>query len=265
MDYSDTRGCVDLIAKSGPDVFAVRILSNVDALREESVAEFVRVAAAVGATPVIVGERTKRDALRDGVVYRRYGVSVVTPGTLEQVLDGDLPVFEEFKGKRVVYFNPEALRSARESLGLSQNDLAREVGTTKDTIYRYERGFPASEATAEKIARLLGRRVFAPVDLGFKGELRCSNVFEFRRAPWDLFVAVHKTLALSRTRGVVKRKVEILRRGRGVVHDYYAVIVSSGSKAPEDVPAITEEELRAVARPEDLVKLVRDELDEVEG
>ena len=160
VDYSDTRGCVDFIAKSPLDVFAVRVLSNVDALRDESVAEFVRLAVAVAATPIIVGERTKRDALHNDVVYRRYGVSVVTPDTLDQILEGDLPVSEEFKGRRVVYLNPEALRRVRESLGLSQNDLAREVGTTKDSIYRYERGFPASEATARKIVKVLGADVF---------------------------------------------------------------------------------------------------------
>ena len=265
VDYSDTRGCVDFIAKSSSRVFAVRVLSNVDALREESVAEFVRLAAAVGATPLIVGERTKRDVLSDDVVYRRYGVSVVTPATLERILDGDIPVLEEFRGRRVVYFDPEALRRARESLGLSQNDLAREIGTTKDSVYRYERGFPASEATARKIVGVLGSQVLAPVDIGFKGRVERCSVFEFRRAPWDVFVSVRQSLALSRARGVIKRKIEILRRGSGVIHDYYAVVVKSESKAPENVPVLTEEDLRSAERPEELVKKVRDELDEIEG
>jgi len=265
VDYSDTRGCVDFIAKSPLDVFAVRVLSNVDALRDESVAEFVRLAVAVAATPIIVGERTKRDALHNDVVYRRYGVSVVTPDTLDQILEGDLPVSEEFKGRRVVYLNPEALRRVRESLGLSQNDLAREVGTTKDSIYRYERGFPASEATARKIVKILRADVFTPVDIGFKGDIEHRNVFEFRRAPWDLFVAVRRTLALSHTRGLIKRKIEILRRGKGVIHDYYAVVVKTESRAPDNVPAITEDELRSASRPEELIRLVRDEVDEIEG
>lgn len=264
VDYSDVKGCVDLVAKSDSNVFVVRILSNVDALRDESVAEFVRLAVAVGATPIIVGERTKRDVLRDGVVYRRYGVSVVTPHTLERILDGDFPVFEEFKGKRIVYLNPDALRRAREALGLSQNDLAREVGTTKDSIYRYERGFPASEATAKKIVKVLGADVLAPVDIGFKGEVKRSPIFEFKRAPWDLFVAVRRSLALSHARGLIRRKIEILRRGSGVVHDYYAVVVTSEFKAPENVPVVTEEDLEDLKRPEELVKKVRDELDELQ-
>gem|GEM_PF-4305963 len=38
-DYSDVRGCVDFVAVRGDEKYVVRVLSNVDALREESVEE----------------------------------------------------------------------------------------------------------------------------------------------------------------------------------------------------------------------------------
>ncbi len=262
VDYTDVRGCVDLVARSEDHVFVVRVLSNVDALREESVEEFVRLAAAVSGTPIIVGERTKRSSLENGVVYRRYGVSVVTPQTLESILDGELPIYEEFKGKRVVYLDPVALRSARESLGLSQNDLAREVGTTKDSIYRYEHGFPASEKTAHRLVRILGKDIISSVNIDFRGDVQRSEFFEFRRAPWDLFISIHHSLAISKARGVLQRKIEILRRGRGVVHDYYAVMSPIDEEIP-GVPTITPEDLREARSPKDIVKKVRDEFEDL--
>ncbi len=264
VDYSDVKGCVDLVARLGDEIYVVRVLSNVDALREESVREFVRLAAVLGGTPIIIGERTKRGVLEDGIVYRRYGVSVVTVSTLRSIIEGNLPVYEEFKGKRVVYFDPSALRSAREALGLSQNDLAREVGTTKDSIYRYERGFPASEKTARRIARVLGKEIFAGVDISYRGKVAASELVEFRRAPWDLFVAVKRSVAITRARGILRRKIEVLKRGKDVVHDYYAVLTTSGERIP-DVPTITEEDLLEVKRPEDIVRKVRDELEDLEG
>lgn len=265
VDYTDVKGCVDFVAKSDSNVFVIRVLSNVDALREESVREFVRLAAAVHGTPLIVGERTKKGSLEDGVVYRRYGVSVVTPATLERILDGELPVFEEFKGKRVVYFDSGMFRAAREAAGLSQSELAVEVGTTKDSIYRYEHGFPASESTARKIIKVLGRDVISPVDLGYKGYVRSESIMEFRRAPWDVFVSVRESLALSRARGILQRKINVLRRGAGVAHDLYAVIAREDTHVPKDVPVVTEEELAEVKKPDEIVKKVRDELDELEG
>ena len=262
VDYTDVKGCVDLVARSEGHVFVVRVLSNVDALREESVEEFVRLAAAVSGTPIIVGERTKRGPLEDGVVYRRYGVSVVTLQTLEYILDGELPIYEEFKGKRVVYLDPVALRSARESLGLSQNDLAREVGTTKESIYRYEHGFPASEKTARRLVRILGKDIISSVNIDFRGDVRRSEFFEFRRAPWDLFISIRQSLAISKARGILQRKIEILRRGMGVVHDYYAVMSPTDEEIP-GVPTITQEDLHEARSPKDIVRKVRDEFEDL--
>ncbi len=264
VDYSDVKGCVDLVARSDETVFVVRVLSNVDALREDSVREFVRLAVAVSGTPIIVGEKTKRGPLEDGVVYRRYGVSVVTPRTLESILEGDLPIYEEFKGKRVVYLDPVALRSARESLGLSQNELAREVGTTKDSIYRYEHGFPASEQTAQRLVRILGKGIISSVDIGVRGGVKKSEVFEFRRAPWDIFISIRQSLAVSRARGILQRKIEVLRRGKGIVHDYYAIMSETGEEIP-GVPTITPEDIREAKSPREIVRKVRDEFEELQG
>ncbi len=264
-DYSDVRGCVDFVAVKDDKKYVVRVLSNVDALREGSVEEFVRLASLLEATPVIVGERTKRDALRDGVVYRRYSVPVVTAATLEGILDGDVPTSEVYNGRVLIYFDSEALRAARQSKGLSQNELAQRIGTTKDSVYRYEHGYPALEPVARRIVSILGPEVLAPVRLfESREDNQSKGVFAFRRAPWDIFVAGAKRVALSAARGVVKRKVELLQRGRGVVHDYYAMIVTSSFRASVSnlrVPTISEEELRELKKPKDIVRRVEEEFE----
>jgi len=257
---------VDFVAVSKHSRFVVRVLSNVDALREESVEEFLRLADLLSATPIIVGERTKRDVLRDGLIYRRYGVPVVTASTLERILDGDYPKSEVYNGRVLVYFNSAAFKAARRALGLSQNDLATRVGATKDSIYRYEHGYPALEPVAKKIAAILGEDVLSPVSL-YERKMQkqaelVTGVFQFRRAPWDIFVASAKRVALSAARGVVRRKVELLRRGKGVVHDYYAVVVSASARVsvPDDVPTIREDEIRE-AKPKEILRRVEEELE----
>jgi len=266
-NYSDVRGCVDFVAVRDGNGYVVRVLSNVDALREESVEEFVRLADLLGAIPIIVGERTKRDTLKDGIIYRRYGVPVVTSSTLARIIDGDIPSSEVYNGRVLVYFNPDSFRAARQSLGLSQNDLAQRIGTTKDSIYRYEHGYPALEPVARRIVSVLGADVLAPVRLYDSSNRRehGNGVFQFRRAPWDIFVAGAKRVALSAARGVVKRKVELLQRGEGVVHDYYAMIVASRVRISFSgnvrVPVLSEEELRELKRPRDIVKRLEEEFE----
>ena len=263
-NYSDVRGCMDFVAVKDGEKYVVRVLSNVDALREESVEEFVRLAELLGATPIIVGERTKRDLLQDGVIYRRYGVPVVTKSTISEILDGTIPTSEVYNGRTLVYFNPDSFRAARQSLGLSQNDLAQRIGTTKDSIYRYEHGYPALEPVARRIVSILGADVLAPVRL-FDGQKSKKGVFPFRRAPWDIFVAGAKRVALSAARGVVRRKVELLQRGKGVVHDYYAMIVTSQTRITISenvkVPTLLEAELKELKKPKDIVKRVEEEFE----
>ncbi len=256
---------MDFVAVNDDEKYVVRVLSNVDALREESVEEFVRLAGLLGATPIIVGERTKRDSLQDDVIYRRYGVPVVTVATLARILDGDVPTSEVYNGRMLVYFDPDALRTARQSKGLSQNDLAQRIGTTKDSVYRYEHGYPALEPVARRIVSILGDDVLAPVRLfESAGSNQSKGVFSFRRAPWDIFVAGAKRVALSAARGVVRRKLELLQRGKGVVHDYYAMIVMSGirvSVSDLHVPTISEEELQELKKPKDIVRRVEEEFE----
>ncbi len=290
-NYADVRGCVDIVAVRGDSRYAVRVLSNVDALREESVLEFLRVADALSAVPLVVGERTKRDRLRDDLLYRRYGAPVVTVRTLERILDGDIPSKEVYNGRILVYFDPAALRDARIRLGMSQHDLAKEVGTTKESIYRYEHGYPATEPIARKIVDILGDGVLSRAHLLTRGapssparpgerslieSPRTSpdsdHIYRFRRAPWDLFAVgvaagARVSVALSEARGIVRRKVEILRRGDGIVHDYFAVIVSSSSHGARGKASSERSRLSSVLRdlPESVPLLDRSELDDVRG
>ena len=78
VSYADTKSCVDLIARRGDELLLIRVLGNIDALREESAKEFLRLAAVLRAHPIIVGAHSKRGPLERGVVYRRYSIPAVS-------------------------------------------------------------------------------------------------------------------------------------------------------------------------------------------
>ena len=270
VDYSDTKGCVDVVAR-GQKVLVVRVVSNVDGLRDESVAELVKTAVALGGAPVVVGERTKRGELEDDVVYRRYGVPVVSVNTFEELVRGNMPFVEEYKGRKIMFVDGEKMRNKREKKELSMSELARATSTTKETIYRCEHGFPAMESTVRRIEEVLGK-VRAPVRLfdehvhvDYREEskwtalsVKDAHVFVFTRTPWDA-VFEKGVVALSEAKGNVRRKEELLVRGKGVVSGTVALVAER--KIQASIPVLYQEEIREMECVKEILKRVR-ELDE---
>ncbi len=273
VSYTDAKGCVDFVARRGDDLILVRVLGNVDALREDSAHEFVRLAAVLRAYPVIVGTHTKRGPLEDGVIYWRYGIPVMTIETFSSALSGEYPLAEEFRGRRIVFVDPAELRRRREELGLTLHQLADLVGTTKESIYRYERGQPLQEAVALRLEKVLKTKLRIGINPfrvpeeketpseRFPALSRYFRLSVFRRTPWDAVAG--RTLILSEFRGNVYRRAELLRRGKSIVASYVALYAERGERERvAGVPVLTREDLESVDSKKDVLRLLREKDEE---
>ncbi len=273
VSYTDAKSCVDFVARRGEDLILVRVLGNVDAMREESAREFVRLAAVLRAYPVVVGTHTKRGPLEDGVVYWRYGIPVMTVETFASALAGDYPLTEEFRGKRIVLIDSAELRRRREEMGLTLHQLADLVGTTKESIYRYERGQPLQESVALRLEKVLNVKLRVGINPFHVPEEREANsgkfpmlsryfrVSVFRRTPWDAVAG--RTLILSEFRGNVYRRAELLRRGKSVVAPYVALYAERGDRERvAGVPVLTREDLESAGSKKDVLRLLREKDEE---
>ena len=78
--------CFDLVARRDETLFLVKVLANIDSLTKEDAISLQLVAHFFNATPLIVGRTTRRGELDSGVVYKRYGVSTITPTSLNRVV-----------------------------------------------------------------------------------------------------------------------------------------------------------------------------------
>lgn len=268
VSYADTKSCVDLIARRGDELLLIRVLGNIDALREESAKEFLRLAAVLRACPIIVGTHSKRGPLGRGVMYRRYSIPAVSLETFEAMVRGDLPEVEEYRGRRLVRINARALRKRRMELGYTLHQLADVVGTTKESIYRYERGQPLQESMAIRLERVLNVKLRVPVNpLGipplresgggeerFEPLRRVLDLQVFERTPWDALSG--RTLMISEMQGNVYRRAELLKRGRYVVARYVALYGKEGREKVGGVPVITPSDLETVESRKDLFRLI---------
>ena len=135
-------GCFDLVAKKNALLLLVKVLENIDSLREEQAFELRKLAQMLSGLPLVIGHRIRNNAdIEDGVVYSRYEIPAISMLTLRNLLVHHLPpLIFAHRGGFKVKFDGELLREKRLERNLSMSDLAQGVGVSKRTIYEYERG-----------------------------------------------------------------------------------------------------------------------------
>jgi putative transcriptional regulator len=163
--FFEFKSCFDLVAKNSEFFFVIKILENADALREESAEELKKIAVVFRAFPLLVAEKTKAFQLKQGIVYERYGIPLVSFGTLGEILEKNALVSFSFKGKELVSLDPELLRNRREEKGWNLKELGRKIGVSAETIHRYEKGQKAEIGHAKKIVEKLGNGIIQETHL----------------------------------------------------------------------------------------------------
>src|SRR5690242_16840183 len=83
----------DLIARRDSLLLLVKVLKNIDALDSAEAIRLRELANLFPASPLVVGATSGGSELEVGVVYNRYGISIVTEETLQDLLHEGLPPF----------------------------------------------------------------------------------------------------------------------------------------------------------------------------
>ncbi|MDY6768485.1 MAG: helix-turn-helix domain-containing protein [Candidatus Nanohaloarchaea archaeon] len=149
--------CFDLFARGDDGSLILKIHENVDSADRETAAELKQACRYLGATPLIVGERTSRGELEPQVVYERYDIPTVNVATLRQYLQlQHRPVVYNKRGGYYVDIDPDRFEQRRKEKGYSLNALAKEVGVSRKTVGNYRDGGAASVEKARRLEQVLG-------------------------------------------------------------------------------------------------------------
>lgn len=278
----------DVVARRDDELLLVKVLTNVDGLAESTAHELTLVARFLDAAPIVVGERSSSRPLEDGAVYLRYGVNIVTPGTLREYLeDGVEPLVYAAPGGFYVNIDGAKLRSLRESRGISLGDLAQAAGVSRRAIGMYEEGMGAMVEAATRLEEFLDEslalstspfrpREAAPEDAadavapdhvpGFEGiVLRRMASIGFRVVPTarSPFAGIGKEDEVVLA-GVADESPEAARRAAATanlseVTESFAVFFmerSTTRTAIEGTPIVTREEMKRLDDPEALIRLI---------
>jgi putative transcriptional regulator len=159
--------CFDSVVDQGQTRIAVKVSITIDDIKSHTNLELRRICPILRCIPLIVGERTHKGPLQDGVVHTRANVTAMNLETFRQILEWQhLPSALVKKGGIYVTISADKLKSAREAQNLSRGDVATEVGVSRRTVYEYERGtISPTIDVALHLEELLGTQLIEPINL----------------------------------------------------------------------------------------------------
>ncbi|MFW9830454.1 MAG: transcriptional regulator [Candidatus Thorarchaeota archaeon] len=288
----DNDYCFDSIVHEGFAKIAIKVSLTIDDVEPPTRAELSRICPFLRCTPLIIGERTRKRPLQDGVVHTRGSISAITLGTLRRMLeDKKFPLIVAKKGGIYVVVNGAKLKKAREALNFSRGDIANELGLSRRAIYEYERGSMSPTIdVAIQLEQLLETQLIEPLNLLEQDATpsiqdtsreaaetptqlarKASEVF-FRLGfdstithdtPFDMLTALQHQVILSYLKQRLERldidRLLFLAELADVLNEEPAII--SSEKAKEEaiggIPVIYLKELLEIKTPKEFIQLIR--------
>ncbi|HKV90221.1 MAG TPA: helix-turn-helix domain-containing protein [Thermoplasmata archaeon] len=156
----------DLMARRDSQLLILKVLKNIDALDPEEAARILELGRLFPAKVLVVGQTSGGTGLEAGVVYSRYGVSIVVEESLREYVQKGIPPFL-FSGPGGIFARVDGprLRGLREERRISLGALASIAGVSRRTIQLYEEGGGAEVTVIERLERYLSEPIARPLEL----------------------------------------------------------------------------------------------------
>jgi len=274
-----SEGCFDIAARQ-EHLMLIKVLVNIDSLTEEHAASLRTISYFLSAYPMVVSVKTNRDFLKDGVVYSRFQLPVITPDMLDMVLEEEAVAMKSAKGRYAAEINVSALREKRKEMNMTIQELADAVGISKKALYEIEtkRTNPSLD-TLEKLEKLLRTDLKTSYEMKTAGKSYMKPKDEFERvvdkelkrmgmesspvrsAPFEI-VGKEKFSVIT---SLSKNGLKIKRSARTVksLSDMFAtkgffVVKTAKEKVVSGVPVLLESELPEIESPKELKKIIKE-------
>ncbi|MDV3103725.1 transcriptional regulator [Thermococcus waiotapuensis] len=280
------ESCFDIVAGRLFFLLFVKVVGNIDTVSEEQASDLKRLSKVFGASPLIVGLRTKGGELEEGVVYERFGINALRPETLYQVLlEGELPVIFAERGGFYVRINGELLRALREKHGYSINELAQLLGISRKSLQNYEKGEQAASLdVAIRMEEIFDEAIAEPIDiLRARVEANLSSepetplereifeklkklgmgVVKIKRAPFNALSREEEFTILTgiderKTKSTVKRAEMVAEVGKVIDSESFFVLERARAEVVSEVPLIPKESLNTIRDVDELIGMIEE-------
>lgn len=276
--FLHTNNCFDIAAKRANQVFLLKILSNIDGIREEQAQELLRISSITHSSAFVIGEKSKSFEMKKGTVYERYGVNCITIDTFRSIVQNDMPQVRYFKGKETVEIDSEHLRLKRKNLGLTLEETAKKIGLTPESVHRYETQGSASLQAGKKLEKFFGQRILSridvlepPIQAEHAEKKETDEVFAkieklgfdlefFSHAPFKAFSSPKETIFLNRGKTgkeIRKKAIELSKTRKVIGGELFIIAKESKEQEYHGVPIISEEDLFSMTKHKNLIEAVK--------
>ncbi len=155
----------DIIARRDEILIIIKVLSNVDAFSKDNAEELLCIGQALGASPILVGERSGSGEIEAGIIYSRFGIPIISVETLaDYIIEGVPPLIFAASGGFYVKIDSELMHKIREERNISLGTLAEIAGVSRRTIQMYEGGMGAMIDAALRLEEYLDQPILMPID-----------------------------------------------------------------------------------------------------
>ena len=155
----------DIVARLDEVLIIIKVLSNVDAFSKDNAEELLCISQALGASPILIGERSGSGEIESGIIYSRFGIPIISVGTLsDYIIENVPPLIFAASGGFYVKIDSELMHQIREEKNISLGTLAEIAGVSRRTIQMYEGGMGAMIDAALRLEEYLNQPILVPID-----------------------------------------------------------------------------------------------------
>ncbi|MDG6218451.1 MAG: transcriptional regulator [Candidatus Thermoplasmatota archaeon] len=285
----------DLVARRDNTLLIIKILTNINALPEDVANELHKLSELLSGHPLLIGLRAGNGPLEEEVVYDRFGIQAISPGTLKlHLLEGiPLQVYAA-PGGFYVNIDTEQVKECRREKQISLGSFARSLHVSRRTVRMYEEGMNARVDVAFRMEELLNTRIIEDIHIlqryskkisrneqkeSFQDHEQCSSSEPFQNEIFTLlrkqgytiipmgrcpFEAVSKErekillTSIQRYDERLKRKAEVIS-SISKITEKRAVMITDKKGTKQNIfgtPLVIFEELQKIHSPEELLELI---------
>lgn len=156
----------DLVARRDNILLIIKILTNINALPEDVANELHKLSELLSGHPLLIGLRAGNGPLEEEVVYDRFGIQAISPGTLKlHLLEGvPLQVYAA-PGGFYVNIDTERVKECRREKQISLGSFARSLHVSRRTVRMYEEGMNARVEVAFRMEEMFNARVIEDIHI----------------------------------------------------------------------------------------------------
>ena len=163
----------DLInEKSNPKKIITKVVVDLDFFKKQNSIDLQLISKLISGFPLLISHSATQKHIKKGTLYRRHNVSAISLKTLQMFLQYEKGLesakISKFTHRGGVYVNlsKEEFKTRRRQLQLDMTVLAKKVGISRQSLYKYEKGESFPKTKYFKIlCEILGNNLDVAIDI----------------------------------------------------------------------------------------------------